>query len=244
MCDVLDKLQPNAIPKHDRKCGFRKGHAVYKTRTESSASALGAVQESGESLAVWMPRLTEAEFEQVTKVTPGGLIEIPDAEGRSGEAKLLRPKHCAPNANDDDDDLSLTYLKADDTHEEMRLYDKGKMQYMYNECILEHSTQKNMCAIPEFIIAREVKVGLCWQCCLRCTKCGFMSGIYKLYNEIETGKRKESGLTHATCYRDDIRLLWWRLCKVQVQLCRVCWWEEKKIGGTDLCTYKQDEFTT
>ena len=189
MCEVLDKLQPNAIPKHDRKCGFRKGHAVYKTRTESSASALGAVQESGENLAVWMPGLTEAEFEQVTKVTPGGLIEIRDAEGRSGEAKLLRPKHCAPNANDDDDDLSLTYLKADDTHEEMRLYDKGKMQYMYNECILQHSTQKNMCAIPEFTIAREVKVGLCWQCCLRCTKCGFMSGIYKLYNEIETGKR-------------------------------------------------------
>ncbi|MEG7521925.1 MAG: hypothetical protein M3H12_02330, partial [Chromatiales bacterium] len=61
-------------------------------------------------------------------MTPGGLIEIPDAEGRSGEAKFLRPKHSVP---DDNDDLLSTYLKADDTSasEEMRLYNKGKMQY-------------------------------------------------------------------------------------------------------------------
>ena len=118
-----------------------------------------------------MPRLTEVEFERVAKVTPGGLIEIPDAEGRCGEAKLLRPKH------DDDDELLSSYLKPDDSHEKIRLYEKGKMQEMYNDCIQQHSTEENMCAIPEFTICREVKIGLCWQCALRCRKCGFTSSL-------------------------------------------------------------------
>jgi len=52
-----------------------------------------AVQEGGESLAAWMPRPTEEEFERVAKVSAGGLIVIPDAEDRCGEGKLLRPNH-------------------------------------------------------------------------------------------------------------------------------------------------------
>ena len=85
-------------------------------------------------------------------------VRYNDAEDRCGEAKLLRPKH------DDDDELLSSYLKPDDSREEMRLYEKGKMQEMYNDCIQQHSTEENMCAIPEFTICREVKVGLCWQC--------------------------------------------------------------------------------
>ena len=90
-------------PKNDRKRGFRKGHAGYVTRMHSRA-----VQESErESLATWMPRLTEVEFERVAKVTPGGLIEIPDAEGQ-----------CVS----DDDELLSAYQKPDDSRkEEMRL---------------------------------------------------------------------------------------------------------------------------
>ena len=90
----------------------------------------------------------------------------------------------------DDDELLSACQKPDDSRkEEMRLYEKGKMQEMYNDCIRLHSAEENKCAIPEFTICREVKVGLCWQCALRCRKCGFTSSLYKLYNEIETGKR-------------------------------------------------------
>ena len=178
MSDASGNVQPPLKHKNDRKRGFRKGHAGHVTRMHSRA-----VQEGGESLATWMPRLTEVEFERVAKVTPGGLIEIPDAEGRCGEAKLLRLKH------DDDDELLSPFLKPDDSREERRLYEKVKMQEMYNDCILQHSTEENMCAIPEFTICREVKVGLCWQCALRCRKCVFTSSLYKLHNEIETGKR-------------------------------------------------------
>ena len=76
MSDACGNVQPPLKPKNDRKRGFRKGHAGYVMRMRSMA-----VQEGGESLATWMPRLTEVEFERVAKVTPGGLIEIPDAEG-------------------------------------------------------------------------------------------------------------------------------------------------------------------
>ena len=80
------------------------------------------MHEGGESLATWMPRLTEVEFERVAKVTPGGLIESPDAEGRSGEGKQLRPKHRKP----DDDELLSSYLKPEDSREELRLLREGE----------------------------------------------------------------------------------------------------------------------
>ena len=49
---------------------------------------------------MWMPRLTQAEFTWVAKVMPGELI---DAEGKSVQAKLVRPKkHLA-------DDLTSSY---------------------------------------------------------------------------------------------------------------------------------------
>ena len=87
MSDVSGNVQPPVKHKNYRKRGFRKGDAGYVTRMHSRA-----VQESGESLATLMPRPTDAKFERVAKVSPGGLIKIPDAEGRCGEGKLLRLK--------------------------------------------------------------------------------------------------------------------------------------------------------
>ena len=69
------------------------------------------------------------------------------------------------------------------------------MQEMYNDCIRLHSAEENKCAIPEFTICREVKVGLCWQCALCYRKCGFTSSLYKPYNEIEMGKRSRKPAT-------------------------------------------------
>ena len=83
---------------------------------------------------MWMPRLTQAEFTRVAKVTPGGLIEVPDAEGKSGGAKLMRPKKRVA------DDLTTTYLKKDDSQSEMRIMHRDKTTQMYNECIAEHAS--------------------------------------------------------------------------------------------------------
>ena len=61
---------------------------------------------------------------------------------------------------------------------------------MYNECSEQHSvTERGECVTPRFTVAREIKVGLCWQCCLRCTKCGYTSKMYKLYHDMATRKR-------------------------------------------------------
>ena len=174
MCISIVIMSPR---KSERACGFRKGHPAYASKKEDSIEEQTG---DGENLARWMPRLTQAEFTRVTKVTPAGLIEVPDAEGHSGEAKILRPRR----DDHDNDDLTSTYLQGggEDTREEMRLYDKGRMETMYNECIEEHSVTEGECG-------REIKVGLCWQCCLRCKKCGYTSRMYKLYHEVETGRR-------------------------------------------------------
>ena len=174
-------IMSHKVPREsERACGFRKGNPVYISKKEDSIE-----EQTGESLARWIPRLTQAELARVTKVTPASLIEIPDAEGHSGEAKMLRPRR----ADHNDDDLTSTYLR-EDTSEEMRLDDKGQMERMYNECIEQHSvTERGECVTPRLTVAREIKVGLCWQCCLRCMKCGYTSKMYKLYHEVETGKR-------------------------------------------------------
>ena len=170
-------MSHKARGKNKRVCGFRKGHPAYTSHRDDSMG-----EGDNGNLARWMPRLTQAEFARVSTSTAAGLIQIPDAEGHSGSAKLLRPTH----DGGDRDDLTAKYLQGNDAHEEMCLYDKGMMEHMYNESIEQHSGQ---CSIPKFTVAREMKVGLCWQCCLRCVKCGFTSKTYKLYREVETGKR-------------------------------------------------------
>ena len=54
---------------------------------------------------VWMSRLKQAEFTSFTKVMPRELI---DAESKSGQAKLMRPKKHLT------DDLTSTYLRTDE----------------------------------------------------------------------------------------------------------------------------------
>ena len=160
VCTSVVVMSHKVPRKSERACGFRKGHPANASKKKDSIE-----EQTGESLARWMPRLTQAAFARVTKVTPAGLIEIPDAEGHSGlpsgEAKMLRPRR------DDHDDDDLTYLQ-EDTREEMRLDDKGHIERMWNESIDQHSVmERGECVTPRFTVAREIKVGLCWQCCLR-----------------------------------------------------------------------------
>ena len=49
-----------------------------------------------------------ALIHNLPKLTPAGLIEVPDAEGHSGEAKMLWPRR-----EDHDDDLTSTYLRGE-----------------------------------------------------------------------------------------------------------------------------------
>ena len=105
VCISIGIMSHKVPRKSERACGFRKGHPAYVSKKKDSIE-----EQTGESLARWMPRLTQAEFARVTKVTPAGLIEIPDAEGHSGEANMLRPRR----DDHDDDDLTSTYLQGEE----------------------------------------------------------------------------------------------------------------------------------
>ena len=145
--------------KSERACGFRKGHPAYVSKKKDSIE-----KQTGKSLA----RLTQAEFARVTKVTPAGLIEIPDAY--SGEAKMLRPRR----DDHDDDDLTSTYLQGEDTREEMRLGDKGQMEGMYNESLDQHSVmERGECVTPRFTVGRgrDTQIGGQFAAQWRCTRC-------------------------------------------------------------------------
>lgn len=72
---------------------------------------------------------------------------------------------------------------------EMRLVNKAKHTEMWNECILQHSTDSEECRIPQFEIDRELKKGICWKQSLKCVRCGFKSKLYKLYDEVKTSGR-------------------------------------------------------
>ena len=112
------------IAKNVRRCGFQKGHTVHTSKKDVADNS---------TTSMWMPRLTQAEFTRVAKVTPGGLIEVPDAEGKSDGAKLMTPKKRVA------DDLTMTYLKKD-SQSEIHIMHRDKTTQMYNECIAEHAS--------------------------------------------------------------------------------------------------------
>ena len=157
--------------------GFRKGHQCHTaSETEKTETTAG----------VWLPRLDQDSFARVVQVTAGGLLTVPDSEGRPGSTKILRPRR------DRCRDLTDKYLETD-RHDapacaEMRLLNVEKNAMMWNDCIQLHAEQSNGCT-PRFSIANERKIGLAWQQSLHCVNCQFKSGMYKLYDEVPTGGR-------------------------------------------------------
>ena len=77
----MDKKSKDAgkirIAKHVTRRCFQKGHTVHMSKKNDADNS---------TPSVWMPRLTQAEFTRVAKVTPYGHIDVPDAEGKSGGA--------------------------------------------------------------------------------------------------------------------------------------------------------------
>ena len=122
------------------------------------------------------------EYSRVAHVTPGGLLTMPDADGICGNSKLLRPRL------DQCHDLAHSYLQTEETGgvSEMRLSSMQKNMAMWNECFTEHAKNKT-CTSSHFEVHDENQVGLCWKMSLHCLHCEYQSGIYKLYDEVDTG---------------------------------------------------------
>ena len=162
--------------------GFKTGHCYHKP-----SDAPIQQEPSGVSSGVWLPRLSQNDFDRVVQTTPSGLLAVSDAEGRPGTSKILRPQL------DQCPDLTDIYLQADeqaDTHavSKMRLLSVDKSAAMWNDCFKEHASREDTCILPHFEV-HEKKFGLCWQQSLSCTACHYKSRMYKLYSEVNTGSR-------------------------------------------------------
>ena len=162
--------------------GFKTGHCYHKP-----SDAAIQQEPSGVNSAIWLPRLSQDDFDRVVQTTPSGLLAVSDAEGRPGTSKILRPQL------DQCPDLTDIYLQADvqtDTHavSEMRLLSVDKNAAMWNDCFKEHASREDTCILPHFEV-HEKKFGLCWQQSLSCTACHYKSRMYKLYSEVNTGSR-------------------------------------------------------
>ena len=75
----------------------------------------------------WQRRLTKDEFSRVVKAGPTGLYGVPDADGQSGGAKILRPKPNPPS-------LCEQHLQPNENTGEMRLVNSTLNLAMFNQC--------------------------------------------------------------------------------------------------------------
>lgn len=161
----------------DNKRYFQKGHTYYRPHSSAVDNTVC------DNLDYERPdkdvRLTKDLYAKVAKRTPGGGISIPDAEGRPGAGRLLRPKPSPP-------DVSTEYMTKSmdrETNSEMRLVNMDKCTDMMNKCIEQHLASG--CQVPNFGVHKEVKWGLGWRMSLKCNNCQYQSGLYKLYNEVD-----------------------------------------------------------
>jgi len=67
-----------------KRRGFQQGHS-YLQPTHGGAIEMPHSH-------VWMPRLGMGDFSRVVQETPGGLLTVPDADGRPGNNKILRTR--------------------------------------------------------------------------------------------------------------------------------------------------------
>ena len=157
--------------KKRRRCGFQRNHPYYgHKRLEASTN---------DEASVWQERMSHGVHEMVVRTDPGGNLVIPDAEGQTGRAKLLRPKPPQPSLCD-------RYLENRENSElkENRLLNVGKVVEMWNDSFHAHMLYNPDCTNPYITIKKEIKKGLGWKWILHCLKCTYVSKLYKLYKEV------------------------------------------------------------
>jgi len=162
-----------------RNFGFQTGHAHFPVHKQTEESCQSPPN------ATWQPRLTQEMYKLVVREHPDGRLYIPDAEGRDGPAKILRPRPATPS-------ICQQYLQDNNkkaSEDEMRLVHGQLTVDMYNSVIRDHTKQSPTCTNLQLETRKVRKMGLCWQQQLRCTNCKYTSGLFKLYKETKTGRR-------------------------------------------------------
>ena len=166
------------------KTHFKPGH-TFGVRKKPVEPSSNTAQLEEAAAGRWIPRLTRSDFAKVVKVSPAGLLQVPDEYGRPGTTKVLRPRP------DVQVPLTLQYLKTDnnDYGSEMRLVHMAKTEAMWNTCYREHSQVSGDCLQPNLFVFKELKKGVCWKQGLECSNCTYRSDLFKLYDEVQSDGR-------------------------------------------------------
>ncbi len=117
-------------------------------------------------------------------------MNITDPDGKPANVRLLRPPRTTllnPSQPKNEEDQLDPH--ADSAVGGYRIIQLSKCAEMWNTCYKEHLAQGNECpGNLHFDASREVKVGLAWKQALKCDGCSYQSDIFKLYEEVDTGK--------------------------------------------------------
>ena len=133
--------------------GFKTGHCYHKP-----SDAAIQQEPSGVNSGVWLPRLSQDDFDRVVQTTPSGYCwQFQTQRVGPGTSKILRPQL------DQCPDLTDIYLQADvqtDTHavSEMRLLNVDKNAAMWNDCFKSMLAERDTCILPHFEV-HEKKFG-------------------------------------------------------------------------------------
>lgn len=159
---------------------FKKGHTpLYTCRNLESVDSPKRIV-----------RLDDNEYQEVagpsSRTNAGPSVRQPTNElGESTDFLKLRPR------------LSKSYLdkymdwdESDDNDDQTILVSMKKSAKFWNRVILEHKEVSPKCTGElENDKERCQRRGLAWIGAAKCVKCGYQTDRFKLYNEVETGKR-------------------------------------------------------
>ena len=158
-----------------RKSQFQKDHILWNQgislpQTDSNKDAEPTTTRQ-------TVRMSKEELYLLTKTAHDGRSRcMPDCEGMTGEAGLLRPATTSHL-----DETEPTQPKDFDG---MRLVDNEKMVEAWNKAQSLHRVAAPDYDLPHMEIVNEKKWGVCWKMKFKCVTCNFTSPEFKLYKEV------------------------------------------------------------
>lgn len=178
--------------KKQRKNTFKKGQTAWNKgfifEKCSSQSLKNYKRIPKEDFDLVVKPVTEAASSKNPRGHLSTILTVPDPDGNECSVSYLRPEPSQSSLLEDAQIPETDSGNAElDTY---RLFHLKKTEDLWNKAFREHGTYHPECSGNlEWDLEAEEKWGLCWQEQLTCKICNYKTGIHKLYNEVNTGKR-------------------------------------------------------
>ena len=175
-----------SIPAHRKKNSietrFKSGHEFFPRKEKPSKKATKRVKKNATSdkQPFWGPRMDKEWYDLAVRRGADGLPKLSDCEGKLGPVKLLRAR------KEETEHVDCDVEDADAC--QMLPIHKGKTEIFMSEASADHHLKFPECDEPSFKM-NTVKISMSWKVTVTCRNCGYLSQQYKLYDEVDTGKR-------------------------------------------------------